>query len=588
LSIQQLCYNAAEADDDSFTKGKAMTDSSKKRIAPRWLVVGCVFLFSMLYLSSHISYGVDLADVGFHLTMQRIAFQEHDLSNYYFLSNWLGGAWLALHGETGSFHWALLGGCLIWSLILSIFALICYEVFHCKTSHLLLAVVGGILSLPLSQLLMLIDYYTVPVLFSSIYLLLLVLFFKHRDWEWVWFLLGILHALMIFSRVITVLYCVLPVLCFIGDWKYKYLGLTRKMFLLGVAGFVVACIPGLLWFTPPGAWSASHPTFDGGFVVELFRTLRNYVHTFKYPFTFFSCVLVLILILNEAKLPVKFQFVLAAGLLLLASAFWIRIFRQPYPEQWRRYFNVTNTVYASLGLFLFCLSAANHHWKIFTAEKRLKIPVVHFNILVFVSVCMAYLLTFASASGFFRSLYFGPLFFSLILLLLLDPSIAKPSSKVLLIGMLLVFPISGVFITYGFSFRDLPRSQLTTVIPEGRLKGMRVSAAQAERLLHAEKNIAPLLDTSKPVFAEMHLEFLFHYLFNTRPWYPGWVKMRWLPRRLEADLPETIVIPSHAFDQKLEPHGECTICPFLYQEILPKHYQLTHKDQLFEIYRKLP
>jgi hypothetical protein len=159
---------------------------------------------------------------------------------------------------------------------------------------------------------------------------------------------------------------------------------------------------------------------------------------------------------------------------------------------------------------------------------------------------------------------------------------------VLLIGMLLTFPLSGVFITYGFSFRDLPRSQLTTVIPEGRLKGMRVSAAQAERLLHAERNIAPLLDASKPIFAEMHYEFLFHYLFNTRPWYPGWVKMDWLPRRLEGDLPETILIPNHAFDQKLLPYGECMVCPFLYQEILPKHYQLTHKDQLFEIYRKLP
>jgi len=321
--------------------------------------------------------------------------------------------------------------------------------------------------------------------------------------------------------------------------------------------------------------------------VALFRNLRSYLYTFKFVFTFFSCVLVFILILNEAKLPAKLQLAMVVCLHLLVIAFWIHNFRQSYSVQWNRFFNFTNTAYASLGLFLFCLSAANHHWKIFSASERLKIPIVHFNILVIASVGMAWLLTFASATGFFRSLYFGPLFFSLTLLLLLDPGFARSSSRILLIGMLLIFPLSGVFITYGFSFKDLPRSQCTTVIPEGRLKGMRVSAAQAERLLYAETNIAPLLDTSKPVLAEVHNEFLFHYLFNTRPWYPGWVKMDWLQRRLSGNLPETIVIPNHAFDQNLLPDGECKVCPFLYQEILPKYYQQTHKDPNFEIYRKL-
>lgn len=562
-----------------------MTDLSGKKIDPRWMVAGCIFLFSMLYLGLQSSHGVDLTDVGFHLTMQKIAFQEHALSNYYFLSNWLGGAWLALHGETGSFHWALLGGCLIWSLILSLFALICYEVLHCKVSHLLFAAAGGILSLPLSQLLMLIDYFTVPVLFCSIYLLLLVLFFKHRDWKWIWFLLGMLHALLIFSRVITVLFCILPVLCFVSDWKYKYLGLTGKMFLLGVAGFLAVCIPGLLWLTPSGAWNTSSPVFDVGFAVALFRNLRSFVYSFKFIFTFFSCVLVFVLILNEAKLPAKLQLGLVAFLHLLVFVFWIHNFRQSYSVQWNRYFNFTNTAYASLGLFLFCLSAANHRWKIFSAAERLKIPVIPFNIVVMAAVSMAWLLTFASATSFFRSLYFGPLFFTLALLLLLDNCLSKPASRIFLIGLLLIFPLSGVFMTYGFSFRDLPRNELNTVIPEGRLKGMRVSAAQAERLLHAERVIGPLLDTSKPVFVEVHNEFLFHYLFNSRPAFPGWVKIEWLKRRITSELPETIVIPNHAFDQNLLPYGECKVCPFLYQEILPEYYRQTHSDADFEIYR---
>ena len=564
-----------------------MGNLSAKKLDPRCLLAGCVFLLSMFYFYLQTHHGVDLTDVGYHLTMQKIAFHEHTLSNYYFLSNWLGGAWLALHSQSGSFHWALLGGALIWSLIISVFTLICYELINCKASHLLLVVAGGMLSLPLSQLLLLIDYFTVPVLLSGIYLLLLVLFLKHRHWQWVWFLLGILHALLIFSRVITALYCVLPLLAFIADWKYKYLGLNRKMFLLGLAGFAVTLIPGLLWLTPAAAWDTSGAAFDAGFGMTLFYNLRSYIYTFKFIFTFFSCVLVLMLILSEARLPAKLQLLMVAGLQLLALAFWLYNFRQPYTVQWNKYFNFTNTAYASLGVFLLCLSLGNRHWKLFSPRERLKVPLAQFNILLLIALCMAYLMTYASATDFFRSLYFGPLFFSLTMLLLLDNKSQNPSAKILPLGLLLVFTVSGVCITYGFTFRDLPRSKLTTVIPDGRLKGMRVSAAQAERLQHAEKVIGPMLDTSKPIFAEVHNEFLLHYLFGSRPFYTGWIKPERFRRQINKRMPETIVISSHDFDQGLLPYGECKICPFLEQEIMPEHYQLTHKDQFFKIYQKI-
>jgi len=175
-----------------------------------------LFIIVFLFLFVRIFQGIDVIDDGVHLNNIVAAFTSRaDVSTFEptsFLSNYIGGAWLAIAGEP-NLLWARLGGVLIYALNAPIVFHILSDYFNRKKAFY--AVLVSTLLITIFEYNLLIHYYTVPGLLFSIWLLFLHELLKttpnRADFKSYGLLLGFLLVPIVLSRFTLILIALLPI-----------------------------------------------------------------------------------------------------------------------------------------------------------------------------------------------------------------------------------------------------------------------------------------------------------------------------------------------------------------------------------------
>lgn len=175
-----------------------------------------IFAISFLFHSLTIFQGIDVTDLGLHLTNQvssvRIPIDINFVWTPIFLTDYVGGMWLSL-AETPSVIWARLGGVLIFSLNTAIIFSILVSYFDRKKVFAVVLITS--LFIIIRDDICIIDYFTFPALLMNIELWIFNKLLRSaactKRYHIYSFLLGFMVIPIILSRVTLILVLLIPV-----------------------------------------------------------------------------------------------------------------------------------------------------------------------------------------------------------------------------------------------------------------------------------------------------------------------------------------------------------------------------------------
>jgi hypothetical protein len=203
-------------------------------------IFGISFLFHLLFIFQ----GLDVTDLGYHLTHQVYAFASSVDPDYVspiiFLTDFMGGMWLSIVGEP-SVLWARLGGVLLFSLSAALVFSILADYFEKRKVFLVVLVSSLFVTMRFG--ICIIDYFTFPAFLINIELWMFNQVLKspvHTNRRKIYsFLLGFATIPIVLSRCTLVLFLIAPliILAYYMFTKRDISGFKRMALFAG-AGFI--------------------------------------------------------------------------------------------------------------------------------------------------------------------------------------------------------------------------------------------------------------------------------------------------------------------------------------------------------------
>lgn len=198
-----------------------------------------IFAFSLLFHTLTIFQGVDVTDLGFHLTNQvystRIPVDIASIWPVVFFTDFVGGIWLSLAGEP-SLLWARFGGVLAFSLSAAIIFSILSDYFDRK--RVFFVVLASSLFVTMRFGICIIDYFTFPALLMNIELWIFNKTLRSaaftKGFSIYSFMLGFMLIPIVLSRVSLILIFIVPFVIFLYCFPAKkdlYIQISRTAIL---------------------------------------------------------------------------------------------------------------------------------------------------------------------------------------------------------------------------------------------------------------------------------------------------------------------------------------------------------------------
>ncbi|MGD0020756.1 MAG: hypothetical protein ABSC54_00490 [Smithellaceae bacterium] len=224
-----------------------------------------IFAISFLFHILTIFQGIDVTDLGFHLTNQvsssRIPIDINEVESLIFLTDYIGGMWLSVAGSP-SVIWARLGGVLVFSLNTAIIFSILVSYFDRKKVFAVVFISSLFVTMRFG--ICIIDYFTFPALLMSIELWilnkLLISTACTKRYHIYSFLLGFIVIPIILSRITLILFILIPIAIL-----FYYIAVNRNLSgyirtsLLAVSGLSCSILFFILFYRHIGL-SANYST----------------------------------------------------------------------------------------------------------------------------------------------------------------------------------------------------------------------------------------------------------------------------------------------------------------------------------------
>ncbi len=210
----------------------------KKENIAKYAII--IFMIIFLFNFARSFQGIDVTDEGWSLTLSWMA-NEYNINPEWSsisLSNYIGGAWLSL--SEPSLIWARLGGSILIALT-SVMTFLCL-CFYYKPKQIFKFLLPTGLIISTFNHTSVINYFTLPAFFSVLLLFLYSYLFYTNDNKTIKitnFLIGLLLAVMIFSRITLILALALPILLKLFYDKKNKINLSFNLMGL-ISG--IACI----------------------------------------------------------------------------------------------------------------------------------------------------------------------------------------------------------------------------------------------------------------------------------------------------------------------------------------------------------